>query len=314
MKKTILCNYSEPSLIFAMATILRHSPEEIEIIPVDTQELDQDPQMLQTIVGDSEEIYLLNIGPRRVADQLLVLAFLEEYDRKIILNIDNFPGHIWHQAVSSYGKSAGINITLKGPSSLEVLSQLGYQSPAAWKSSEAAFNSNAQALRRNASALRFGSAYFVSNITGRKPGLDPNYIKHFFRSAVDELLIGRKNNLIEYFSEAWPKVVSYSRAAKKSFSGDHPLFGRAKKAGRPIGYLGLGEIPEYADLEDIMEYGEKKFPWLSILNYSFQGKERILMSSDFFSTVRIFSNLPANPEIRAVLEAAQENLLSRKLN
>lgn len=74
------------------------------------------------------------------------------------------------------------------------------------------------------------------------------------------------------------------------FSDEHPLFKRAKTKGRPVGYLFLDEIEDYIDVDSILDFGVKKFPRLSLVEFSFQGKPRLLAKSSKIPIVEIMEN------------------------
>ena len=58
---------------------------------------------------------------------------------------------------------------------------------------------------------------------------------------------------------------------KEMFRDDLPEFQKAKEMGRPVGCLILNEVPEHFFVEEIIAHGVRKYPWLCLIVFDYNG-------------------------------------------
>lgn len=295
----ILCDTKMSNNIFPSAVIYRQlikKPEDIMVIDIKAQNLTEElleKKIDSGLTGlrafyenegmefflDVNKInfYLINVGPHHDQDMINILTFLEKHEEKIKLWIDT--ANDWLPNELKYvNQYRPVVVYRRDLSGLELLELLKYRSPLYWKRAEAALISlNIEALKNNPLALRYLEASVVSRNIG--DNLQDNYQYFSFLASLDELIYNQADPDIDLLIDFFPKMIKGVAKAKNKISSKSIFFRSAKKAGRPVGYLNLGNIPSFINIEDILCYGQKNFPWLFIVRYQLDNKDHLLATS-----------------------------------
>lgn len=89
---------------------------------------------------------------------------------------------------------------------------------------------------------------------------------------IQELSSGKECSKITHLVNWKVQAINYTMEAVRKFRSDYFFFQGAKKRNRPVGYVDLGFIPDYADIEEIMYAGSSIFPHLTVVRYLLDGK------------------------------------------
>lgn len=226
---------------------------------------------------NKNKIYLLDIGPNDSQEADIIRIFLERHKQEVVFWSDS---HNWPDGVLKYLNEDIDCIRLnRNESVLEMLEKFGYESPRLWKKTADSML-DVQKLTKDYAALRYIEAFAASCIMSKNSGQDEMF--KTFIQMINELLYGAVNNEITNLADFFYVIKEKTEKAKKMFSENFPIFRTAKKIGRPIGFLNLGEFRNDVNLGELLEHGIKKFPWLCIITYSIKGLQFSCASSTVF--------------------------------
>jgi hypothetical protein len=299
----VFFDQSNPDLIFSIAAIMGSAKgDHVVMVPIDLKDKSDNlledkyrAQQRYTIENDTDclfpngqadSLFLLNIGPRQVGDDQGFKQFLNDHADEIILWKDNHLG--WKQADVAFANKQKQTVIINGVSCLATLEEFGYHSPQWWKNSEEAMLAPAiNEITKNENALRYGGAFWVSRVlyrnTEKGSVIDP------FREAVEEIISGRLSPEIDRLNALLPNMIRATNQAKDKLSTNAVWFQEAQQNNRPVGYLRLEDVPEYLDIQDIIEHGRSQFPWLFVFEYSFQGQEFLQAASNILDVPEILN-------------------------
>lgn len=303
--KVILCDISRLENIFPVAAIFRKfrkSPETIIVMNAKPESLGDEDGFQRALLAEIKHyqredenpylededrmpintggisLYLINIGPQHNEDMPNLVAFMERHEADIAWWLDT--QHDWLPAELHYmNQYREIIKWQRGITPLQLLERYKCHSPRYWKEAEAALMSdNPDILNGNSLAVRYLGASYVASIIGNNLR-DSNFYLFYFLASVQELIYSRPNMDVVSLANLFPKAVKETNKAKLKFSDSSIFFRQAKKIGRPVGYVNLGEMPNFINVQDILAYGYKRFPWLCVVKYRIQGQERMEVGS-----------------------------------
>jgi hypothetical protein len=216
------------------------------------------------INSQKNEFFLLGLGPDNPEEADDLLSFFAEHKDEIVFWVDD---HKWPEATVKYiNEERKILFTEENPTLSEK-----YIMPAGWQEARRAILNHDltnRLARRCLTALG-------TTITVQKKLADEDdmLITFVFVSIMEELLQNEDNPDVTHWEELFYDLALVTEEAEKNISGDSQYFQRAKEMGRPIGYLKLNRVSELLDLEEIVKYGLRKFPWLFVIEYSHRSQE-----------------------------------------
>jgi len=300
----VFFNQNDAYLIFTVAAILGKAGNAGTgcpmMIPIDMEEEDNDVLARQyagtekfrieegeedLLSAEPEHLYILNIGPKpgQAADGFV--QFAEEHRSEIVFWLDN---HDWPAAGLSYGNRDRDMIKIHEGSVLQLLEEAGHEIPDWWKEAEAAIIAGSNYTAENEDAMRYVGALWMSLIINSNLQTD-DCLLNTFNHIIGEICSGHRSQEISRLLDLMPSMMQATQDAKLHMHGDFPVFKAAKDKNRPIGYLNLGEIKTYYDLDEIMSYGVARFPWLFVLYYKLEGQLCLKVESKMFDAKKSLS-------------------------
>lgn len=284
------------TLIFSMASILwEHESEVCIVLPIETKNLlsfDLNKIFSKSAILDSENddfsISSFNLPPDDGEDKLIMLGvhaknrqeeiilkqFAYDYGEQIILWVDN---NEWNPSLLKFLKQTCSKIIISGESScLEKLINLGYPVYKEWAVADKALEN---VDLRNDLAKRYIQAMTVNRVIAKNYDNYKDDESRIFMKVVDEILDEKEDYEISDLADLFIDMITKTTSMRKKFSSKHPIFQKAKKMGRPVGYLNLGNIKSHVDVSDILEFGLRKFPWLCVIVYNLNGTKQIYARS-----------------------------------
>jgi len=293
----IFFNGKRPELIFSLAAFSRRiDGQNIILVPADPllltkeeeiQHLTDDIPDLLAVLKDDEvnDIYVLGIGASNKTEEEYLKIFAQRHKDEIALWVDT---HHWSEELLAEIGGAKKVVKLHPVSCLSRVKSLGYNIPPEWQGAENGmrmYAANPAILPENRQARRYGLILKVSQTTIQNRQRD--YLKDdayfsIYKQVVNEIFLAKSDALLDSLEDLGLLMTEEIAQAKERIMADSPYFLGAKKAGRPVGYLPWEEIEEYINLEEILEYGCKKYPWLFIIEYSCQGSWGLYLASENF--------------------------------
>lgn len=260
-----------PPLIKFVDTMRLLSEEEAE------DEADEQEQFMLSISQENEntKFILLGLHPRQKKDSEAIAYFIDKYEDRILLWVDNheWPHDIWHFATKN---SRQIFIDPE-VSCLSILNTLDFPVPEDWLRSERAM---INIDLRNDLAARYIKAMLVNKSAGKNYNMEDNYSFLMFVSAINEIITAEENPAISSFEGMFIDMISKTDKIKNELTDDHPIFKKAKQVGRPVGCAILEKpIPDYVNIEAVLDYGIQVFPWLCVIGFTFGDKYRLVFKS-----------------------------------
>lgn len=218
--------------------------------------------------SDQDKIILLGLHPKNPQDESAIVEFIDKCSDDITLWIDN---HAWPKRLLKYINDVTDKLVLDEElSCLEILAILGYHAPRMWIRDEKAI---AIENFKNKRARRYLQALAVSRVIDKNASFPKMSDPFIFSFAVHELLTGYADNLITNLADTYMDMKVKTEKAKQRLSDKNPAFSKAKKMGRSVGCLVIRrELENYLDIEEVLKYGQEKYPWLCIIAANVDGK------------------------------------------
>lgn len=285
----ILYNPDHPELIFSAAVVYLNLKEQYPnegylLLPMRASDLNkpeseitnQLARDMEVIMGDDysyyfeldseEKLVLLGIFPENKEGEKKILDFFAKNESKIILWVD---WHDWGNNLPMYLKSVSNNIYIEPAEiCLEILEKYSFEIfPGALEAEKAMVDFDTQ--------NPLASRYLKAGVSSRSLGINMNMFEgcayFYFMASVDELVVGKENKGISLMADKAIEMLMEAKEIKENFIDTFPEFEPAKAIGRPVGCLLLGEVKEYFCVEEVMEYGLRKYPWLCVVGFYLEG-------------------------------------------
>jgi hypothetical protein len=295
------------TLIFAMSSILwKHENEVCIVLPIETKNLlsfDLNKIFSMSAILDSEnddfaissfnlppddgqdKLIMLGVHAKNKEEEIILKQFAYDYGEQIMLWVDN---NKWNPNLLKFLKQTCSNIIISDKSScLEKLVNLGYPTYQKWLKADRALEN---IDLRNDMAKRYIQAMTVNRVIAKNYDNYKDYESRIFMKVVDEILDDEKDYEISSLADLFMDMIVKTTSMRNKFSSKHPIFQKAKKMGRPVGYLNLGKIKSHVDIRDILEFGLRKFPWLCILVCNLNGQKQMYAKSTKIPIRKILSD------------------------
>jgi hypothetical protein len=281
----ILYNPDHPELIFAAAVVLlnigeTYPDEAYCLIPMPARDLNKEEHSItdqlakdMSVVMKADCSYmfepegvdhyvLLGIHPENQEDERKIYNFFEKKEKNLYLWVD---GHDWPENLSDFLQSQSEVIHLiPGVTCLQILGKNSYE---IFPGAIAAEKATVKLDMRNPLASRY-LKIFLSN---RSLGINMNMLESFayfaFMASVDEIVENKENTGLSLMADAAYTMIEEADKIRENFVDDLPEFKKAKEMGRPVGCLLLGKVTESFCIEEVMEYGIQKYPWLCVVGF-----------------------------------------------
>ncbi len=266
-------------------------------------------EVLMEMENEDEEYIIIGIHPQKEGDEEILIKFLEKYENKIKLWVDN---HKWPPGLIKYFYKSSAKVLIdSNRSCLELLDIAGCTIPKFWLKSERALTN---ADTRNPLAARYFNAMLVNQAIGRNNAQEEYYDNKFFEATVNEIISAKESKLISDLEKAYKDMKQKTEKIKLRLTDKNLIFKSAKSIGRPIGCLLLDNIDYYLNVEAIIDYGTKKFPWLCIVGFYYQGLYHIVFNSEIMPIKELVDGYrPAKLTIPETLAILQEEVLRYKI-
>ncbi len=324
----IFYNPQQPELMFSVAAIILSTDSTYPIsIPriasemhnagppllfikesMSEEEDDLSDELMMELEKEEDEYIVLGIYPQEKGDEEILIKFLDKYEDKIKLWVDN---HKWPPGLARYfNESSTLALIDDNCSCLELLAQVGYLIPEFWLKSEKAL---LNADMRNPLAARYYTALMVNRAIGKNNNREKDYENYFFQEIVNEIISADESKLVTELKEIFEDMIKKTKVIRSRLTDENPIFKRAKEIGRPIGCLLLNEIDSYLNVEAVIDYGVQKFPWLCVIGFYYQDHYRIIFHSQKIPMEQLLMGYkPAEIGISEVLVIMQEEVLRYK--
>jgi hypothetical protein len=262
-----------------LSPIMEAISEELKEISEDTY---FDPNGL---TNQNVKYVVLGFYPTNQSEEKEIVKFFDKNVDKICLWVDG--GHHWPDNLRSFFKSTSDNIIIdQNKTNLELLSEFGYPVFDEWLAAEKAIIASDMT---NHLAARYYQALRVSK-SGKVYDLESSYDVLTIASIIEEIIANTENSSLTEMVNIFPAMVEESDRLKELFKDDNPIFTEAKKIGRPVGVLSLDQQSDFIDFKAILDYGKEKFPWLCILEVSFEGESKMYFASKKIPIVEILDS------------------------
>jgi len=309
----IFFDQSRPDLIFSLAAISEHRQQISMLIPMDLkkdtgdtmesvlvegrqwQTENDDIEYVPPLTSEPDELYLLNIGTNKLAKDAGFKRFLLRHEDEIVLWIDSHDS--WREEEIKISNRHRKLIQVTDVSPLQVLAELSYDVPDWWRETEESMISEAIGASKTPSAARYCGAFLISKVISEN--MDFPCLLDYFQESLQELMQDKESEELSARYALLPKMIRKTRRAKQRMSADAVWFREAQLNNRPVGYLRVEHADEYLDIPGIVETGRRRFPWLFVLDYNFQGEELIHAASEIVDVahmLRYYSELVTDKE------------------
>lgn len=222
-----------------------------------------------------EKIILVGVYPKNSKEEVELYKFVDEHSDEIILWVDN---HKWSPKLLKHLKLGPDKLKINEElTCLEILASNGYFASKEWLGMEKALiqkNWKHNKARRYLQALEVNQAIDWNWFDGQ---ISNAFI---FTDAVYELLSRMKLYSISGLSESYLDMKNKTEKAKQRLNDRNPAFQKAKKLGRAVGSLVLrGEVDHYLDIDEVLNHGVEKYPWLCVISVKQDGETFIFAQS-----------------------------------
>jgi len=132
----------------------------------------------------------------------------------------------------------------------------------------------------NKLSVKFWKKFSAAKLIGKNLSAENGSDYIIFSDLIDEITEGRENSILGEAESAFDFMVIEMEELIKKFDDNNPIFAEAKKIGRPVGCLILGEVQNCFNTEEVLNYGREKYPWLCILRYTINNIPYVYFDSD----------------------------------
>jgi hypothetical protein len=234
------------------------------IQPVDKKTISQQSSMPPSR-PEHVNFYLLDVGPSHDRDLPELMSFWDKHESEIVLWVDT--RHDWlpnELRYFNYRREVIKWNRTKTP--LQLLMHSGYSSSAYWQEAEMALISgNLSKILANPLAKRFSQASLAVRVIDDTSGEDRRI--SCLLTATDELVYQSNSSEIDDLNRHFVKIKQATMLAKRHFAAATKLFPQSFQNQRPVGHINLETLSDVIDVDDILSYGKKAFPWLCAVEY-----------------------------------------------
>lgn len=295
-------------LIYAVSIALlntedKYLDDSYSLIPKRAKDLNkEDEKLTNMIVNDITDIVgedysglfhseqkdyyiLVGIHPETEKDYSKIYNFFEKNENEIILWID---WHEWPENLANFLKSQSDKIHIdKTKTPLQILEAIGYDVIADDLISE-------EAMIRTDMTNDNANRYWKIYLSARALGLNNNKLESLayfsFLASVAEIIANEENKSLSEMVKAFNEMTEEAIRLENEFSDELPVFQKAKEMGRPVGCLILDDVSDYFFLEEIIGHGVKKYPWLCIVIFNYNGIRMYNCASEKIAISEIIKN------------------------
>ena len=223
---------------------------------------------------NGEKIILVGIHPANKQEELIIKEFVYFNNEKIKFWFDDAK---WPKKILKFIRSENNNIFINSElTTFGILMSLEMTNNKNWLQAE-------KAIRRldlkNETAKRYVQAMLVNRTTGKNYQLQDDFDFYLFMSIVNEIISKAKNPMITELEESFVLMEKKTMRSKQKLTDQNPIFRKAKRLGRPVGSIMLGKVQSYLDIQQLLEYGLKKYPWLCIVSATITNRKYLFMES-----------------------------------
>lgn len=265
MKTRIYYCPDDPDLIFALAILLRSLNGVVTIVPSDFKHLlDSPPE-------NDEDVYIFNIRPSTIPEIKSAIEFINQHENQIEAWFDK---KNWNSGlVEMINKKREIVLLYEEPSPLNCLELIGYSIPKNWLH-YANLMAHPTDWRKESLTNYYWRAFKVSTLYNREEA-DPKAedLGIFFHEAAAELALNIPAPRVKKYAALYNLVVKNTKRAKARISASPTFHGLTRTPDKQVGYGDLGEIDLNIDLDEVVEEGKRRFPWLCVLQYAYDGHQ-----------------------------------------
>lgn len=272
MKTKIYYCPDDGDLIFAIAVLLRSLSGAVTIVPADFNYLIKNPP------EDDEFAYIFNIRPTSITDIKITLEFVSRHEDNLEFWFDKQP---WNSGlVKMINKKREIILLREKSSPLKCLELIGFPIPENWIRL-ADLMSHPVDWEKEHLTNYYWRAHKVSTLYNREE-VEPQEkdSEIFFYEAAGELALNIPAPRVKKYADLYDLVVKNTKRAKARISSGPNFNGLTRTPDKQVGYGDLGEIDLNIDLDEVVEEGKRRFPWLCVLQYSYDGRQYTSVFSD----------------------------------
>ena len=213
--------------------------------------------------------YLIDIGPGNDDEMALLASFSDKHDEEIVLWVDT--RHDWLKGEIHYiNYQREVLRWDRASTTLKLLGHFGYKSSAYWQEAEAALIAGEEKMvMAHPLAERYFKAYRVAKVMDINLWEDNTL--YCFLAAVRELGERKTGYDINSLNRRFSIMIDNTAKLKNRMRNCPRLFPLSQKINRPVGYINIGRLSNLIDIDEILAYGQKKFPWLAVVEYSGEG-------------------------------------------
>ena len=265
MKTRIYYCADDPDLIFTLAILLRSLSGAVTIVPSDFKHLLDSPPK------DDESVYIINIRPTTIPEIKGAIEFINRHENQIDAWFDK---QNWNQGlVEMINKKREIILLYEEPSPLNCLELIGYSIPKNWIRL-ANLMAHPTDWKNEHLTNYYWRAFKVSTLYTREE-TEPKAedLGIFFQEAAGELALNIPAPRIKKYAALYDLVVKNTKRAKTKISSSPNFNGLSRTPDKQVGYGDLGEIDLNIDLDEVVEEGKRRFPWLCVLQYNNDGRQ-----------------------------------------
>lgn len=294
---TIYFNPNNVDLIYAIVAIMDHYSEESDNVLLASETVNcfekHPPE------ADSN-VFIFNIGPRNEQEVTIVDNFLNNYGHQLELwiNKDKFDSVNW---IDGGGETIQ---TYSEASCLLDLMESGYNTNESWtKMANDLASGNYEESRQ---LVRLYRAWWATRILWNNG--DSTRFSIFLQAVHAEIISDIRNSEISRLNEVYTRIRNNTTQAHRKIICQAPFRGIVK---REIGYADLGEISIEIDIDQVIRTGKIRFPWLSIVQYVYQGQQYTAVFSDQLKPMKKL--LGTKGQTLAMEKQAAINFLMKKI-
>lgn len=265
MKTKIYYCPSDPDLIFAIAVLLRQLNGVVTLTSSNFDYLINHPPEAD------ENVYVFNIRPSTISEIKNLIEFMNQYEDQINAWFDKKP---WNPGlVRTINQNREIVLLYEEPSPLNCLELIGYLIPKNW-----IYFANLMAhptdWEKEYLTNYYWRAFKVSTLyTKEEDESKIEDVEIFFQEAAGELALTIPAPRVKKYADQYDLVVKNTKQAKAKISSSPNFNGLTQTPDKQVGYGDLGEIDLNIDLDEVVENAKRRFPWLCVIQYSYEGHQ-----------------------------------------
>jgi len=228
------------------------------------------------IVSSGKDYYMLfGIYPKNEEENKEIFEFFDKKEKEILLWID---WHEWPEGLLNFLKSQSDKIHIvKNMTPVQILEKIGYVL------FDEALEAEKAVIEINMNN-QLASRYIKTSLSARSLGFNNNRMDSFsyfsFVAPVSELVTNSQSDVVNQLVDSFDEMAADSVCLEENFREDIPEFEGAKKVGKTVGCLILDDVAENFFIERILAQGIKKYPWLCVVIFTYNGTKMINCASE----------------------------------